>query len=312
MVIWNEQTPITGYLSRLPVKESELVQLDPGELALSSLDVRGHNSFVIRHRTEARSVWTMVPESEWVGFLIPISWSGDYVLNGWAATPNTIFQLDGAHEYHVVAERRDAVAVGIRRSILTEAVFNLSGREYAADPQMHRMIEVPDRLRQRLMSIIGRMVTGASEIDSKDQYLKIPRVLENDLISAVADWIIEADDLEAQDFHGTRSDLIIVRNAVSAIWQSRSAQLSLAEICQAAGVKKSRLYKAFEEIHGVSPGRYIYRRRLTLARECLLSEEDRPRSVKDVAIQLGFLSSGQFARAYYSLFEELPHDTLTR
>jgi transcriptional regulator GlxA family with amidase domain len=77
-----------------------------------------------------------------------------------------------------------------------------------------------------------------------------------------------------------------------------------------AGVGKSRLHQAFSEIYGISPGTYLYRLRLTSIREKLLSEEAPPRSVKDVAIQHGFLSSGQLARAYRDMFGELPSQTL--
>jgi AraC family ethanolamine operon transcriptional activator len=74
--------------------------------------------------------------------------------------------------------------------------------------------------------------------------------------------------------------------------------------------KKSRLHQAFSEIYGISPGTYLYRLRLTSIREKLLSKEAPPRSIKDVAIQHGFMSSGQFARAYRNMFGELPSQTL--
>jgi AraC family ethanolamine operon transcriptional activator len=312
MVDWKEHTPFTGYLSRLPVAESVLVQLDPGDLALASIDVRGQDSFVVRFRTGARSIWTMVPEKEWIGFLVPISWSGDYLLNGLSATPNTVFRLDGAHQYDVVAERRDAVTIGVRRSVLARAVASLTGREYSADPQGIRSIEVPDGHRGRLTSILRKLIAGATEYDSERAFRRVPHALENDMISAVADWMIETDDLETGDLAESRSDLKIVRDALNSILQSRSAKLSLADLCREVGVSKSRLHRAFSEVHGISPGHYIYRSRLISARERLLAADDRPRSIKEVSIQCGFLSSGQFARAYYSMFGELPNETFAR
>lgn len=312
MIDWKEQTPFSGYLSRLPVAESVLVQILPGVLGLTSVDIRGRDSFIVRFKTHARSIWTMVPEKEWVGFLVPISWVGNYRLNGMSATSNSVFHLDGAHEYDVVAERRDAVTVGIRRSVLANAVTGLTGRQHSLEEGSHRKLEVPDRSRRRLLAIISKSISAASVVRPETGLRALPRTTEKDMIASVADWMIELQDVGSFKLTERRSDLKIVRAAIGAIIQDRPAALSVADLCYAIGVKKSRLYEAFSEIHSIAPGQYLYAHRLTSARELLLSGDHSSGSVKEVAIQHGFLSSGQFARAYRNMFGELPSETLAQ
>ncbi len=312
MVDWKDRTPFYDYLSRLPVEESVLVQLEPGDLGLSSIDVRGRESFIVRFKTGARSIWTMVPEPQWVGFLVPISWAGEYLLNGMAAKPNSVFQLDGTQEYDTVTEQRDAVTVGVRRSVLASAAAALTGGEYQIRAPSQKKMDVPAKYRRHLISILSKAIAASPISASGDHFQSMPRTIETDMVSAIADWMIQMDDLDTYHLVANRSDLKIVRDAKDAIRQAGHANLSIADLCQAAGVNKSRLHQAFSEVQGVSPGDYLYRTRLTYSREFLLKSERVGQSVKDIAIKHGFLSSGQFARAYRSMFGELPSETMAR
>jgi hypothetical protein len=96
-------------LARLPVTASETVQLDRGHLGLTSSEVRGRDSFIIRSMTGARSIWTTAPEADWIGYMIPITWKGEFILNGMGATRTTIFRLDGENEFDFVAKQRHAI-----------------------------------------------------------------------------------------------------------------------------------------------------------------------------------------------------------
>ena len=91
-----------------------------------------------------------------------------------------------------------------------------------------------------------------------------------------------------------------------------AAALNASDLCRIAAVEYSRLHEAYQEIYGVSPYRYLQAVRLSAARSHLLSEENRPRSVKEVALAIGYLKSGRFAEHYKELFGELPRETLSR
>jgi AraC-like DNA-binding protein len=298
------------YLERIPTRYSSLVQLDPGHLGLARIEVRGQDSFIVRIRTGARSIWTSVPEVDWIGYSIPITWKGDYLLNGMSATRNTVFKLDGAHEFDVVAESRDFITVAIRRSVLSRMISGLIGRDFAISVDTHRQLQVPEAHRDRLLGILWKPLAWAPSNGSAATFGRLPRSVEVAMIEAIANWTIEADQLNYSETVNRKSELRIVRDTLRNIREADCSLLTIADLCNMAGLGKSRLHQAFSEIYGISPGAYLYRLRLTSIREKLLSEEAPPRSVKDVAIQHGFLSSGQFARAYRDMFGELPRQTL--
>jgi AraC-like DNA-binding protein len=311
MADWKERAPNLECLERLPVAASQLVQLDTGHLGLARIDVRGRYSFIVRIMTGARSIWTSVPEADWIGYTIPITWKGDYLLNGMSATRTTVFSLDGANEFDVVAESRDFITVGIRRSVMSRTISGLIGRDFAIAVDTHRQLHVPEAHRERLLGILWKpLARWAPSNGSEATFGRLPPSVEVAMIEAIADWTIEADQLNNSETVNRKSELRIVRDSIREIREADCSLLTIADLCHMAGVGKSRLHQAFSEIYGISPGTYLYQLRLTSIREKLLSEEAPPRSVKDVAIQHGFLSSGQFARAYRNMFGELPSQTL--
>ncbi len=310
MADWQGRASNLECLERIPTVYSSLVQLDPGHLGLARIEVRGRDSFVVRIRTGARSIWTSVPQTDWVGYSIPITWKGDYLLNGMSATRNTVFKLDGANEFDVVAECRDFITFGVRRSVLSRMISGLIGRDFAISVDTYRQLHVPEAHRDRLLGILWKPLAWAPSNGSEATFGRLPRSVEVAMIEAIADWTIEADQLNSSETVNRKSELRIVRDSLRTIREADSSPLTIADLCHMAGVGKSRLHQAFSEIYGISPGAYLYRLRLTSIREKLLSEEAPPSSVKDVAIQHGFLSSGQFARAYRDMFGELPSQTL--
>jgi AraC-like DNA-binding protein len=298
------------YLPRLPVAERQIVQLAPGHLDLARIEVRGRDSFVIRLATGARSMWTTVPEADWIGYTIPITWEGDYLLNGMSATRTSVFRLDGSNEYDVVAESRDFFTCGIRRSVLSRAISGLIGRDLTISVEMHRQLHVPDAHRAKLLGILLKSLAWAPPSGADASFGRLPRSVEVAMIETIADWTIATDQLSSSEKVDRKSELRIVRDSLRKIREVDCSVLAVADLCRMAGVAKSRLHQAFSEIYGISPGAYLHRLRLTSIREKLLSEEAPPRSIKDVAIEHGFLSSGQFARAYRDMFGELPSQTL--
>jgi AraC-like DNA-binding protein len=297
------------HLLRLPVAESQTVQLAPGHLDLARIEVRGRDSFALRLATGARSMRTTVPEADWIGYTIPITWEGDYLLNGMSATRTSVFRLDGS-EYDVVAESRDSFTFGVRRSVLSRAISGLIGRDFTISVEMLRQLHVPDAHRARLQGILLKSLAWAPPSGADASFGGLPRSVEVAMIEAIADWTIAADQLSSSEKVDRKSELRIVRDSLRKIREADCSVLAVADLCRMAGVGKSRLHQAFSEIYGISPGAYLHRLRLASIREKLLSEEAPPRSIKDVAIEHGFLSSGQFARAYRYMYGELPSQTL--
>jgi hypothetical protein len=205
------------YLERIPTVYSSLVQLDPGHLGLARIEVRGRDSFIVRIRTGARSIWTSVPKVDWIGYSIPITWKGDYLLNGMNATRNTVFKLDGAHEFDVVAESRDFITFGVRRSVLSRMISGLIGRDFAISVDTYRQLHVPEAHRERLLGILWKPLAWAPSNGSEATFGRLPRSVEVAMIEAIADWTIEADQLNDSETVNRKSELRIVRDSLRKI-----------------------------------------------------------------------------------------------
>jgi len=86
----------------------------------------------------------------------------------------------------------------------------------------------------------------------------------------------------------------------------------LAEICAATGVSERTLRACCHEHLGMGPIRFLWLRRMHLARLALLEASRRTKTVTEIAVDHGFWELGRFATAYQALFGETPSATLRR
>jgi AraC-like DNA-binding protein len=88
--------------------------------------------------------------------------------------------------------------------------------------------------------------------------------------------------------------------------------LYLAELCSAAAVSERTLRACCQEHLGMSPTRYLWLRRMHLARRRLRIADPTATTVTEVATKYGFWELGRFSVAYGSLFGESPSASLRR
>jgi AraC-like DNA-binding protein len=226
------------------------------------------------------------------------------------ATRTTVFKLDGANEYDVVAESRDFITVGLRRSVLARTISGLIGRDFAIAVDMHRQLQVPKAHRQMLLAMVCKLIAGASSNGSVNNIYRLPRSIEVAFIEAIADWTVKTDQLNTSEPVARKNALRIFRDSMSKIRGADDPLLTIADLCHMVGVGKSHLYKSFEDVHGITPGQLLQCRRLTSVRRDLTDVENLPRSVKDVGLKYGFLNLGRFAKSYRQYFGEYPSQTL--
>ena len=92
----------------------------------------------------------------------------------------------------------------------------------------------------------------------------------------------------------------------------REQPVYLIDLCKAVGASERTLRSACHEQFGMSPTRYLWLRRMYLARRRLAEAEASSVSVTEVAMANGFWELGRFATEYRSLFGETPSTTLRR
>jgi len=86
----------------------------------------------------------------------------------------------------------------------------------------------------------------------------------------------------------------------------------LAEICAATGVSERTLRNCCQEHLGMAPIRYLWLRRMHLARRALVKGDPAAATVTGIAMDYGFWELGRFATEYRALFGEPPSATLRR
>jgi AraC family ethanolamine operon transcriptional activator len=86
--------------------------------------------------------------------------------------------------------------------------------------------------------------------------------------------------------------------------------VSIAQLCQVAGVSERSLRNAFYDVRGMSPKRSAVRARLTEVRRALSDAGGTRGAVTVIATDHGFYELGRFARVYKQVFGESPSATL--
>ena len=92
----------------------------------------------------------------------------------------------------------------------------------------------------------------------------------------------------------------------------RHEPVYMAEICAALGVSERTLRTCCHEHLGTSPVRYLWLRRMHLARRALLRADPAATTVTGIATDHGFWELGRFSVEYRALFGETPSATLRR
>ena len=297
------------YFDRLPIQEIEAVQLGGGTFDHRSLEIWGRDSVVVRDRLTPLASFTMVPDPDWVMILWPHVWDGDFRVNGHLSAPNSVFfRFDGG-EWFTGAARRDTLSIGIRRSALVTACAALSGVD-ANEITLQRdsILNCPEFC-AALSRIFARLLTAAQETGKMDGRIVMPPAYEADLISTLAAYFNASAEVKANAVRSHLSALQVVRIVQEAMRETDPACVGLSDLCRSAGVGRTRLHQCFTDVYGLPPGRYLKALRLTRARERLLDPFDPAQSVKEIALTLGFYTSGRFAREYRDMYGMFPSET---
>jgi len=112
-----------------------------------------------------------------------------------------------------------------------------------------------------------------------------------------------------RDGTGELSASALVRSTEAYLRERRYQPVFLSELCAAAGASEPRLRRAFAQVYGVGPVRYLRLRRLAMVRRDLRATRQDQLTVSAAAARYGFFELGRFAGDYRSVFGEPPSHT---
>lgn len=122
-------------------------------------------------------------------------------------------------------------------------------------------------------------------------------------------WGIMFDDQSSGE-RNALSSAAIVRKVEDWVDGQSPATIQIADLCQALHLSRRTLQRAFTEVLGIGPARYLTLKRLTAVRAELRRSDPAFIRVTDTAIKYGFWELGRFAQDYRRMFGERPSETL--
>jgi AraC family ethanolamine operon transcriptional activator len=265
-------------------------------------------SLVLYHETFAQCIQVQgLTPPGMLGFAIPLRlgprsrfWKSELSGNGLPAT------LPGGLD--VVLEARQSqlmvlMALSWIRAGLPEPVVS-SLEEAAASHLFPIPAQSADRLGCWLLLVL-------QNVNCQPDLLRHPlvvRLLEEELLDRLVETIQPlCPNIAPPNGRVRRRGL---ERAFEFLRMSDLANLTVGQLCEAAGVSQRTLEYAFRECLGLTPLGFLRLHRLHAARRDLAATLPGEVTVSDIAYRHGFFELGRFASCYKRLFGELPSQTL--
>ena len=292
----------------LPMKESYYVQVGPGEHVVDVRMATVGNIGLLRLGIGVEAVGINVLNPDYIGFALPVSWSGDLLINGELANKSAIYMPGNIDSVHLHSMSRVMLGVTMPRQQFIETIAALravdTGDIMLNDRELRLSESAGVEVRARLTQIINE---ACSERVKRSQ-----REISNEVTGLLTDAYLHALPESLTQAERTYQPERIVRLAEERFMASDGKPVSLADLCAAAGVRKSALYSAFHNVCGLPPLSYFQKRRLMQARSLLVNADKERGRVKHAALSTGFTELGRFSVEYRQLFGEPPSATLSR
>lgn len=250
-------------------------------------------------------------EGDVVGLMVGVDVTGKMVGNGTAFGPGSVMVVPRAHQIRVTS--LDAVEwisalIPLTRLCRTAA----EGRALRVLPcgVIGPTTVARPTFRHALIGIAKAAMAGAFDANGLGQ-----RDASERLVAAARTLLGTSSESPAvQTRPGRRlmSRVGVIQLVERWLEDEADRRPSLHELAQAAGVSHRTLHNAFAEQLGVSPKRFLRLRLLNAVRRELTCASGDDLRVTDVVSRLGVWDWGRFSGDYWTLFGELPSETLRR
>jgi AraC family transcriptional regulator, ethanolamine operon transcriptional activator len=109
------------------------------------------------------------------------------------------------------------------------------------------------------------------------------------------------------EFQPASSARLVVTRAEVYLRARLDTPVAVSQLSHAVGITERALRRAFQNVYGTSPKRFMVTERLWAAHRAL--REHPSDSVTQIAVCYGFCELGRFAGSYRKVFGETPSDT---
>jgi AraC-like DNA-binding protein len=223
---------------------------------------------------------------------------GEIVVGGSGLTHH--HRTEGPCHWGTLSVTTDTLA-GAGRALLGRDLIDRSATHYLRPPlvEMSRLLRLHETVEQLAAdpaNTLGQPETA--------------RTLEQALLHAVVACLHEAEAVQTS--WGALRHMAIIARFEELLAANYDRPLHLAEICAAIGASERTLRVSCMEHLGMGPVRYLWLRRMHLARRALILTVPGAATVTEIATANGFWELGRFAVEYRALFGEAPSVSLRR
>jgi AraC-like DNA-binding protein len=230
--------------------------------------------------------------------------------SGIEVPPNEIVCYPSGSEHHY----RTSTSYHCGGMSLTQKDFAtfanvIVGRELTA-PTTMKMVRPPTALVSRLLNLhkaAADLAATALDILARPE---VARAMEQELVRAMIACL--ADPATEERYRASRQRLMVMQRFEQMLEARQDESLYVTDVCADIGVSERTLRLYCQEQLGMGPHRYLWIRRMNLARRALALADATSKTVTEVANDHGFGELGRFAVAYRRLFGEPPSATLRR
>jgi len=296
---------------RLPLRTEALTQLGRGTFNADINVFTAPDATLYIAAVNTRSSTLADLHDDYTGFVFPLSWQGEFVINGEEVNASSIYAPVDSTLFQVYGDLRETVAVALPREDFLATIAALNGVDVDGVQFNGGPIEAAASLmasaRRTLSAMIGDY-TRASRCNNLPP--GAGEILTRNIAGILTDLYLQSRPVPVPKVRVPARLGRIVRKAEDYFAEKQLEPVSLADLCAVTGVSQRTLYHAFMVMCGDSPMAYFKKRRLTDARLALLDPGPLRRLVKRAALNAGLTHFGRFSAEYRELFGESPTTTL--
>ena len=242
--------------------------------------------------------------------MLPPQQNASLTWDGIGARPGEFVTHGAGHRFH---ERTNGPSrwstIWLPLRDLIKAGRAMRGAAFPVPQGKRRWHPSPEALRC-LLDLHGKAIRATTTRPKLPVEREAAHGLEQQLVMALVECLVgETIDHEAASA-SWRSEIMI--RFEDAVQGAALETVSVPRLAAAIGVTTTVLRRCCHLNLGMGPGRYLYLRRLTLARNALHGADPKEATVTRIARLYGFGGAGRFAAAYRTQFGVSPSATLRR
>ena len=242
-----------------------------------------------------------------LGFIT--SSNGEGYISGQRVRASDVIVLPERGElYFRLAAATEWISFQISRSLLAQLGVELTPRDVG-------VVAISDAERATLRGAIAEIgqVIGPDRDPSRQVTPNELEWAQEELLAAFAHALATRSVSVAPGPKASAADRLRLVHRVEDYLESHLGNtVRIDELCSAVGTNLHTLERAFLEVHGISPKKFLTLRRLARARKDLMRGGPQAGSVTDIAMKWWFFHLSRFAAEYKAVFQESPSETLSR